>query len=267
MADALEFQRRYIRQTMLPEIGEAGQQRLADSRVLVVGAGGLGSAVLSYLAAAGIGTLGVIDHDRVELSNLNRQILHETADIGRLKVESARDRIEEIAPDCHVEIFPYAIDSSNAETLIAKFDIVADGCDSFASRFAINAACVAQKKPLVSAAIAGWHGQLTSIDIARATPCYACFVHPEAPEANSCRESGIVGPLAGVMGSMQALEVLHMALGTPALLGKLLRFNGKNYTQRISDLQHDAACRVCATKPLPATHDRVVDGHRETTGY
>jgi len=209
--------------------------------------------VLSYLAAAGIGTLGVIDHDRVELSNLNRQILHETADIGRLKVESARDRIHEIAPDCKVEIFPYALDASNAESIISKFDMVADGCDKFSARFAVNAACIATKKPLVTAAIAGWHGQLATLDAARGTACYQCFVHPDAPEANTCRESGIIGPLAGIMGSMQALEVVRAVLGKSALLGKLLRFNGLNNTRRISELQRDTACSACVAEAQKST--------------
>jgi molybdopterin/thiamine biosynthesis adenylyltransferase len=246
MTSELEFQRRYARQILLPEIAEAGQRQLAQTRVLVVGAGGLGSAVLSYLAAAGIGTLGIIDHDRVELSNLNRQIIHETADIGRLKVESARDRVQEIAPDCTVQTYPYALDASNAEAVIAQYDIIADGCDKFQSRFAVNTACIAQKKPLVSAAIAGWQGQIASFDTAHGTACYQCLVHPDAPEANTCRDSGIAGPLAGVMGSMQALEVLRMALGMPALLGKLLRFDGLKNTQRISDIARDNACAACA---------------------
>jgi adenylyltransferase/sulfurtransferase len=147
----LDQQRRYARQIMLPEIGEAGQDKLLAARVLVVGAGGLGSALISYLAAAGVGHLGIIDDDRVELSNLGRQIIHETGDIGRLKVESARDRVAELNPDISVDIYPFAITAENAEEIIRSYEIVADGCDNFASRFAVNAACVKLGIPLVSA--------------------------------------------------------------------------------------------------------------------
>lgn len=227
-------QRRYIRQSMLPEMGEAGQQQLLDARVLVVGAGGLGSALITYLAAAGVGTLGIVDPDRVELSNLARQILHETADIGRLKVESARDRAEELNPDIRITPYPHEITAENAEALIAAYDVVADGCDNFATRFVVNDACVQLGKPLVSAAIAGWQGQVMSI--LPGGPDYRDFVHPHAPEANTCRESGIVGPLAGIIGCMQALEVLRVILGKPALGGKVAIYDGLSGTQRIASI-------------------------------
>lgn len=241
----LDFQRRYARQIMLPEIGKTGQHALHEASVLVIGAGGLGAAVLSYLAAAGVGHIGIIDHDRVELSNLNRQIIHETADIGRLKVESARDRMGEIAPECDVQIYPYALDETNANSLVKNYDIIADGCDKFSTRFMVNAACIAQNKPLVSAAIAGWNGQVASFHSAHGTACYACMVHPDAPEANTCRESGIIGPLAGVVGSMQALEVARMILGMPALLGKLAVFDGKTNQQRVVEISRDEECAAC----------------------
>ncbi len=240
---SFEQQRRYARQTMLSEVGEAGQQTLLNTRVLIIGAGGLGSALISYLAAAGVGHLGIVDHDRVELSNLARQILHETADIGRLKVESAADRVAEINPDVKVTTYPYALTEQNAKELIAQYDIVADGCDNFASRFAVNAACVTLGVPLVSASIAGFSGQLTTIT--PGAPCYQCLVHPDAPEANTCRESGVIGPLAGIVGSMQALEVIRLALGKPALVGKLALFDGTTHEQRIVTLTHDVNCRIC----------------------
>ncbi len=250
----LDQQRRYARQIMLSEIGEAGQQQLLTSRVLVIGAGGLGSALISYLAAAGVGTIGVIDPDRVELSNLARQIIHETGDIGRLKVESASDRIAELNPDVKIIPYPFAITAANAESIIGgtnpqspipnpAYDIIADGCDNFASRFAVNAACVKLGKLLVSAAIAGWDGQVMTV--MPGSPCYQCLVNPEAPEANTCRESGVIGPLAGIIGSMQAQEVINTLLGKPALAGNLLRFDARTMAQRISRLTQDAHCPVC----------------------
>ena len=234
---------------MLADIGESGQQKLLDARVLVVGAGGLGSALITYLAAAGVGHIGMIDDDRVELSNLARQILHETGDIGRLKVDSASDRIAELNPDVTVIPYPFALSADNAASIIAEYDVVADGCDNFATRFSVNAICIALSKPLISAAIAGWQGQVMTIapHLAPGTGCYQCFVSPDAPEANTCRDSGIIGPLAGIIGSMQALEVINTVLGRPALTGKLLRFDGRTMTQRISATTRDTACPVCGT--------------------
>ena len=188
----LDQQRRYARQIMLPELGEAGQQRLREARVLVVGAGGLGASVLTYLAAAGVGTLGIIDPDRVELSNLARQIIHETGDIGRLKVESASDRIAELNPDVRVIPYPFALTAENARAVMGEYHLIVDGCDNFATRLAVNAACVALGIPLVSAAIAGWEGQLASFAPHRAPEagCYQCFVNPDAPEVKIGRASG-----------------------------------------------------------------------------
>ncbi|MFZ4125929.1 MAG: HesA/MoeB/ThiF family protein [Rickettsiales bacterium] len=240
----LDQQRRYARQIMLPEIGEAGQQKLVSAHVLVIGAGGLGSALIPYLAAAGIGHIGIIDDDRVELSNLARQVIHETGDIGRLKVESAADRVSELNPDVRVTIYPEALSAENAEKMIAQYDVVADGCDNFATRFAVNAACVKLGKPLVSAAISGFNGQVMSI--ANGSACYACFMHPDAPEANSCKESGVIGPLAGMIGSAQALEVVRMILGSPALVGKIAVFDGHTHHQRMVAIQKDAACKLCS---------------------
>lgn len=238
-------QRRYTRHIMLPEIGEAGQEKLLCAKVLVIGAGGLGSALIPYLAAAGIGHLGIIDNDRVELSNLARQIIHETGDIGRLKVESAADRVSELNPDVRVRIYAQALTADNAHDIITCYDVIADGCDNFKTRFMVNEACVRLKKPLVSAAIAGWNGQVMSI--AHGSACYACFLHPDAPEANSCTKSGVVGPLAGIIGSAQALEVVRMNLGIPALTGKLALFDGKTHTQRIVTVEKDPHCKICSS--------------------
>lgn len=232
---------------MLREVGEDGQQKLLNARVLIIGAGGLGSALISYLAAAGVGTLGIIDPDRVELSNLARQIIHETGDIGRLKVDSAEDRIAELNPEVKIITYPMALNADNAMSLIANYDIIADGCDNFASRFITNAACVALKKPLVSAAIAAWAGQVMTIapHLAPNSGCYQCFVNPEAREANTCRESGIIGPLAGIIGSMQALEVVNTILGKSALIGQLAVYDAHRMTQRISSIPRDSACPIC----------------------
>lgn len=241
---SLDEQRRYARQIQLPGFGEESQARLKHARVLVVGAGGLGAPVLSYLAAAGVGTLGIVDHDRVELSNLNRQIVHETGDIGRLKTESAHDRVEELNPHVKVEVFAEQLTEENAERIISGFDIVADGCDNFETRFAVNHACLTLGKPLVSAAVRGWEGQIATFapHLVRDGACYACFVSPDAPEINTCREAGIIGPLCGIVGSMQALEVIHTLLGQPKLLGSLLLFNGRDFSQRILRLPRDPAC-------------------------
>lgn len=239
----LDQQRRYARQIMLDDFGEEGQQKLLAAKVLVIGAGGLGSPLISYLAAAGVGTIGVADHDRVELSNLARQIIHETGDIGRLKVDSASDRVAELNPDVTLVSHAVEVTADNAAALIAHYDIVADGCDNFETRFAVNEACLKLGKPLVSAAIAGWQGQVMTV---HGAPCYQCLVHPYAPEMNTCRESGVVGPLAGIIGSMQALEVLRVILGRPALVGKLAIYDGVHGQQRVVDLIRDPACPICA---------------------
>lgn len=264
----LDQQRRYARQIMLADIGEAGQRKLREARVLVVGAGGLGSALISYLAAAGVGTIGIIDPDRVELSNLARQIIHETGDIGRLKVESASDRVAEINPDVKVVTYPFALSEANTAGVIAEklgstlgnsplegelpsqplgYHLIADGCDNFSTRFVVNRACLQLQRPLVSAAVAGWSGQVMTIapHLAPGTGCYQCLVSPAAPEANTCRESGIIGPLAGIIGSMQALEVVNCILGRSALLGKLAVYDGHRMTQRVIDTARDAHCPVC----------------------
>lgn len=245
MALTLEQQRRYARQVMLPEIGEAGQLKLLNARVLVIGAGGLGSPLITYLAAAGIGTLGIIDGDRVELSNLARQIVHETADIGRLKVESAADRVHELNPDVKVETYPYVLDEDNAAGLVTAYDVIADGSDNFKTRFLVNTACVHAKKVLVSAAISGFSGQVMTV--VPGGPCYQCIVHPQAPEANTCKESGVIGPLAGVIGAAQALEVTRAILGRPALAGKLAVFDGTTHQQRTVAVLRDADCPVCGS--------------------
>lgn len=240
--------RRYARQIMLPEVGKAGQLKLQSSSVLVIGAGGLGSAVIAYLTAAGIGKIGVIDHDYVELSNLQRQILFEHADQGRLKVESAADRISEMNPHTEVVVYPRRVTAENATYLLRSYDIIADGCDNFPTRFAVNAACVAMGIPLVSAAVKGFEGQLGAFVPHEGGACYQCLVPETPPAANSCTEVGVMGALCGIIGSMQALEIIKHLLQLPdRLTNKLLRFDGMTYRQRISTLSRSPTCPVCGT--------------------
>lgn len=238
-------QRRYARHIVLPEIGGAGQEKLLNSKVLVVGAGGLGSAAIAYLAAAGIGKIGIVEPDRVELSNLQRQILFETADIGRSKAASARDRVQEVNTDSVVENFEEKLTSENAIRLIKDFDIVVDGSDNFATRFAVNDACMQAKKPLISAAISGFSAQLYTFKpyLGEPHPCYRCLV-PNIPERErSCAQEGIIGPLAGILGSMQALEVIKELLGIGrSLSGSLLIIDALTMNIRKVALSRDAGC-------------------------
>ncbi len=220
--------RRYSRNILLPSIGEAGQQKLLSSRVLVVGAGGLGSATISYLAAAGVGHIGIADGDRVELSNLQRQILFEQGDISRLKVEAARDRVEELNPDVKITTYAYDLNAANIAEIISNYDIVADGCDNFETRFIVADACAAQQKTLVSAAVKGFEGQLSTFKpyLGEPHPSYRCFVPEIPPEANNCTETGVIGAVCGILGSMQAVEIIKELLGLEeGLSGVLLRYD------------------------------------------
>ena len=238
--------RRYARTISLPEIGSMGQEKLVSARVLVVGAGGLGSASLSYLAASGIGHIGIIDHDRVELSNLQRQVLFEHNDIGRLKADAARDRLEEVNPDVAVTTYPEKMDADNAETIIAGYDIVVDGSDNFATRFSVNAACHAQRKPLVSAAIRGWEGQLAVFaSYLENAPCYRCFAGNPLEDGRGCHDVGVIGAVAGIMGSMQALQVIKAILSLESQAGKLLLFNALDLKSRVVTIAKDPECKVC----------------------
>jgi adenylyltransferase/sulfurtransferase len=241
-------QRRYARHIVLSEIGQAGQAKLLVAKVLVIGAGGLGSAAIAYLAAAGIGKIGIVEPDRVELSNLQRQILFETADIGRSKAASARDRAQEVNPDSVVEIFEEKLTSENANKLVQDFDIVVDGSDNFETRFAVSAACLQEKKPLVSAAISGFSAQLSTFKpyLGDSHPCYRCLV-PQIPDRErNCAQEGIIGPLAGMLGSMQALEVIKelLAIGS-SLSGSLLIIDALTMNIRKVALPRDLSCKFC----------------------
>lgn len=239
--------RRYARHLVLPEIGEEGQRKLLASHALVVGAGGLGSSALGHLAASGVGRLTIVEHDRVELSNLQRQLLFETADIGRPKAEAARDRLEEINPDCKIEVVAEKLTATNARALIKNMDIVLDGSDNFDTRFAVSEACLREQKPLISAAISGFDAQLSTFKpyLGGEHPCYRCLV-PEKPEREkTCAQEGIIGPLAGVMGSLQALEAIKELLGIGSLSGQLLIMDTLSMQLRKSALPPDSACPHC----------------------
>ena len=234
---------RYARHLVLSEIGGPGQQALRRARVLIVGVGGVGAPAALYLAAAGVGTLGLIDDDTVALSNLQRQVLFATADIGRPKVETAAGRLAALNPGAAVETFTRRLTSDSAADLVAGFDIVLDGTDDFATRHAVNAACVAAGKPLVSGALGRWNGQ---VGVFTGRPCYQCLVPDAPPDAETCARVGVVGALAGVIGSMAALEAIKLITraGEP-LEGRLLLYDGLKGQARTVRVTPDPACAVC----------------------
>ncbi len=246
---------RYARHIVLREVGGAGQARLAKARVLVVGAGGLGSPAILYLAAAGVGTIGIADFDRVSLSNLQRQIAHRTQDVGRPKTDSARDAALAINPHVTIERHAVRLAPDNARDLIAAYDIVADGSDNFATRFLINDACFFAGKTLVSAAVSEFDGQLSTFKAharGHGWPCYRC-VFPEAPPPGtvpSCSEAGVLGAAAGVMGTLQALEVIKEITGAgETMAGRLLIYEALSTRFRTVSFKPDPACALCGTTP------------------
>lgn len=239
---------RYARHIFLREVGGTGQRRLKAAKVLVIGAGGLGAPVLLYLAAAGVGTIGVVDDDTVSLSNLQRQVIHRTADIGRPKVASARDAMLALNPD--IEVRPHALRLTEAEagTLIAEYDLILDGSDNFDTRHLVNRACVAAGKPLLSGAIAQWEGQLSLFDPAHDAPCLACVfpVIPAAGLAPSCAEAGVVGALPGVIGAMMASEAIKEITGAgQGLRGRLLIHDALWGESRQIVVKRRNDCPVC----------------------
>lgn len=241
---------RYSRHIILPEIGGAGQQALKKARVLVIGAGGLGSPLLLYLAAAGIGVIGIVDDDTVSLSNLQRQVLHGTEDIGRKKTESAAVGVAALNPHVRVIEHTERLTPENADRLIGGYDVVADGSDNFDTRFLVNDTCYRLKKTLVTAAILRFDGQLSTFKAYRGEPhpCYRC-VFPEPPPPGSvpaCSEAGVLGALGGVMGSLQALEVVKelLELGD-SLSGRLLLYDALRGDIRTVKLRRDPHCRTC----------------------
>jgi adenylyltransferase/sulfurtransferase len=242
---------RYSRHMMLPEIDYAGQECLRAARVLIVGLGGLGSPVALYLAAAGVGELVLADFDTVDLSNLQRQIAHDTPSIGALKVTSAAARINAINPEVCVHQVPEQLQENNLAQLVSGVDCVCDCSDNFALRFALNAACVQAQKPLVSGAAIRMEGQVTVFDTRRIeSPCYRCLYQEEGEDALRCSDTGVLAPLVGVIGSLQAAEVIKVLVGFGApLIGRLALFDLKRAEFRSIRFKRDPACPVCQTRP------------------
>jgi adenylyltransferase/sulfurtransferase len=248
---------RYSRHLILPEVGPAGQRRLKAGRVLLVGAGGLGSPAAMYLAAAGVGTLGIVDFDVVDTTNLQRQVIHGTSDVGRPKLDSARDRIAEINPHVAVEPHPVRLTSANAREIVRGYDVVIDGSDNFPTRYLVNDACVLDRRPCVYGSILRWEGQ-ASVFWAGHGPCYRClFAEPPPPGmVPSCAEAGVLGVLPGIIGCVQALEAVKLLLGQgDALIGRLLLFDALRLRFREMRLRRDPACPVCGD--APAIHELI----------
>ncbi|MEW6314298.1 MAG: HesA/MoeB/ThiF family protein [Pseudomonadota bacterium] len=246
---------RYSRHILLPQIGIEGQQALLAAHVLVIGAGGLGSPAALYLAAAGVGTLTICDGDTVDLTNLQRQILHRTTAVGDAKTASAQRTLAEINPEVRVNAINERVDAARLLELVAPADVVVDGSDNFATRHAVNRACVQLKKPLVSGAAIRFDGQVAVFDLRRDdSPCYHCLF-PEYAEGEEerCALMGVFAPLTGIIGCMQAAEALKLLLGTPTLAGKLMLLDALTMTWRTIVLKQDSACSVCNAEKLHTT--------------
>lgn len=244
--------RRYSRHLILPEVGLAGQKKICSTTVLCIGAGGLGSPIAMYLAAAGIGKIGIVDFDSVDFSNLQRQIIHGTEDVGRPKAESAKETINSINPNVEVVIHNTRISSENAMDLIGAYDIVVDGTDNFPTRYLTNDACVLLKKPNVYGSIFRFEGQASVFAPHLGGPCYRCL-YPEPPPPGmvpSCAEGGVLGVLPGIVGCIQATEILKLALGKgSSLIGRLLLFNALDMKFREVKLRRDPQCPLCGENP------------------
>jgi adenylyltransferase/sulfurtransferase len=242
---------RYSRHLIIPEVGKQGQEKLKDAKVLLVGTGGLGSPLALYLAAAGVGTLGLVDFDVVDETNLQRQVLHGTSDVGRLKLESARDRLLEINPHVQVHLHPARLSSENALAILGQYDVIADGTDNFPTRYLVNDACVLLGKPNVYGSIFRFEGQV-SVFAAKDGPCYRCLFREPPPPGlvPSCAEGGVLGVLPGIVGSLQALEVLKLILGVgEPLVGRLQLFDGLKFKWRELRIRKNPACPVCGDAP------------------
>ncbi len=242
---------RYSRHFMLPEVGEEGQAKMLDAKVLLIGAGGLGSPTAFYLAAAGVGTLGIVDHDVVDMSNLQRQILHTNERIGMPKVESARETLQALNPDVKIIGYQERLSSENALQLFADYDVIVDGCDNFPTRYLVNDACVMLGKPNVHGSIFQFEGQ-AAVFYPHKGPCYRClFPEPPPPgAAPSCAEAGVLGVLPGIVGCVQALETIKLILGVgKPLIGRMVYFDTLSMELRIHKLRKDPNCPACGTHP------------------
>lgn len=247
-----EQRQRYSRHTIMPEVGEEGQLKLLDSKVLIIGAGGLGSPTAIYLAAAGVGTIGIVDFDVVDTSNLQRQIIHKLEDVDKPKVESAARSIAQLNPDTNVVGHRTQITSQNAFDLISQYDLVINGSDNFPTRYLVNDACVLLGKPLVDASIFRFEGQVTVYDTANDGPCYRCL-YPDPPppgEVPSCAEGGVFGVLPGIIGSLEAVEAIKLILGEgTSLAGRLLTYDALEAEFRELKVAKDKNCPVCGEQP------------------
>src|SRR6201982_991885 len=248
----VEELRRYSRHVILPEVTTEGQKRLKAARILCIGAGGLGSPAALYLAAAGVGTIGIVDFDDVDLSNLQRQILHGTKDIGRGKLESARDRLHDINPQIEIELHKCRFSSENASQLVTQYDVVVDGSDNFPTRYLSNDVCVFAGKPNVYGSVFRFEGQTTVFAPHLGGPCYRClFPEPAPPESvPNCAQAGVLGVLPGIIGMLQAIETLKLILGIgEVLVGRLLHFDALKVKFRELNLRRDPQCPVCGENP------------------
>lgn len=238
---------RYSRQVMLPQIDVAGQEKLLASRVLIIGMGGLGSPVAMYLATAGIGHLVLVDDDKVELSNLQRQIAHGTPDIGLTKVESAKQTLLNLNPDIKITSYAERLNDKKLSSEIELADVVIDGTDNFTTRFAINDACVKNKTPLVSGAAIRMEGQVSVFNKTPDSPCYRCLYKDEGELDTSCSTNGVLSPVVGIIGSIQAVEAIKVLLNLGDILdGKLLLFDALHMEWRTLKLNKDPACAICS---------------------
>ena len=250
--------KRYSRHLIMPEVGMAGQEKLKNAKVLCVGTGGLGSPLALYLAAAGVGRIGLVDSDVVDFSNLQRQVLHHTSDVGRPKIVSASEKLRDLNPEIEIVTYDTMLTADNALDICAQYDIIADGTDNFPTRYLTNDACVLLGKPNVYASIFRFEGQ-ASVFYAKEGPCYRCL-YPEPPppgEIPSCAEGGVLGILPGILGLIQATEVIKLILGigTP-LIGRLMMFDALDMKTQELQLSKDQNCPICGTS---ATIDRLVD--------
>jgi sulfur-carrier protein adenylyltransferase/sulfurtransferase len=243
---------RYSRHLLMPEVTPDGQRRLKAARVLCIGAGGLGSPATLYLAAAGVGTIGIVDFDDVDLSNLQRQILHGTKDIGRSKLESAKDRLRDINPEIEIELHECRFSSENASQLVSQYDMVVDGSDNFPTRYLSNDVCVFEHKPNVYGSVFRFEGQATVFAPHLGGPCYRCLF-PEPPPPDSvpnCAQAGVLGVLPGIIGMLQAIETIKLIVGIgEPLVGRLLHFDALKMKFRELTLRRDSQCPVCGENP------------------
>jgi sulfur-carrier protein adenylyltransferase/sulfurtransferase len=265
---AAELQR-YSRHLIMPEVTAEGQKRLKAARVLCIGAGGLGSPAALYLAAAGVGRLGIVDFDKVDLTNLQRQILHGTKDVGRSKLESARDRLRDINPEIEIKLHECRFSSENAEQIVDDYDVVVDGSDNFATRYLSNDVCVFTRKPNVYGSVFRFEGQTTVFAPHLGGPCYRCLF-PEPPPPDSvpnCAQAGVLGVLPGIIGMLQAIETIKLIVGVgEPLIGRLVHFDALKVHFRELKLRRDAECPVCGENPTifaPIDYEQFC-GARET---